>query len=59
MEEKHHIPAMELWGYTNGTVNLKDHDLEHLLFCIECQTLVSEFIEVLDRLPRANTSQAA
>jgi hypothetical protein len=59
MEEKQHIPAMELWGYTNGTVNLKDHDLEHLLFCIECQTLVSEFIEVLDRLPRANSSQAA
>jgi hypothetical protein len=59
-EEKLHVPAMELWGYTNGTVNLKDDDFEHLLFCIECQTLVSEFIEVLDRLPRTNSpSQAA
>ena len=50
---------MELWGYTNGTVNLTDDDFEHLLFCIECQTLVSEFIDVLDRLPRADSSPAA
>lgn len=59
MEEKRHIPAMELWGYANGAVNLKDGDLEHLLFCIGCQMLVSEFIEALERLPRANSSQAA
>ncbi|HLH31280.1 MAG TPA: hypothetical protein VKY31_08765 [Terriglobia bacterium] len=58
-EEKVHIAAVALWGYTSGTVNLTDEDFEHLLFCIECQSLVNQFIEVLDKLPPANPSHAA
>jgi hypothetical protein len=58
-EEKQHVPAMELWGYTSGTANLRDDDFEHLLFCVECQTLVNEFIAVLDDLPPTNPSAAA
>lgn len=50
---------MELWGYTSGTANLRDDDFEHLLFCVECQTLVNEFIAVLDDLPPTNPSAAA
>lgn len=59
MGEETHVSAMELWGYTSGTVNLKDADFEHLLFCIECQSLVNQFIDALDQLPRTNPSQAA
>jgi hypothetical protein len=58
-EGKPHVPAIELWGYTSGTVNLKDDDFEHLLFCVDCQELVNQFIDVLDQLPRANPSPAA
>ncbi|PYS33951.1 MAG: hypothetical protein DMG14_30675 [Acidobacteria bacterium] len=57
--EKQHVPAIELWGYTSGTANLTDDHFEHLLFCIECQSLVDEFIDVLDRLPPINPGQAA
>lgn len=58
-EEKPHVSAIELWGYTSGTVNLRDEDFEHLLFCVECQELVNQFIEVLDQLPRSNPGTAA
>ena len=58
-EAKLHIPAMELWGYTTGTVNLSDGHFAHLLFCLECQCLVNQFIEVLDELPPVGPSQAA
>ncbi len=50
-EEKQHVAAIQLWGYTSGTGNLTDDDFEHLLFCIECQTLLREFVEVLEGLP--------
>jgi len=59
MSEKPHVPPIDLWGYTSGTVNLTDSDFEHLLFCIECQSLVSQFVEVLNQLPPVNPSQAA
>jgi hypothetical protein len=58
-EEKQHVSAIELWGYTSGAVNLADADFEHLLFCIECQTLVNEFLDVLEHLPPVNPSHAA
>jgi len=58
-EEKAHVPALELWGYTSGTANLTDDHFEHLLFCIECQALVNQFVDVLDELPPVNPSQAA
>ena len=58
-EEKTHVPAMELWGYTSGTANLTDDHFEHLLFCLECQSLVNQFIDVLDGLPPVNPSHAA
>jgi hypothetical protein len=58
-EEKQHVPAMELWGYTSGTANLTEGHFEHLLCCVECQWLVDEFIAVLDHLPPANPSHAA
>jgi hypothetical protein len=57
--EKPHIPALDLWSYTSGTANLTDDHFEHLLFCDQCQTLVNQFIEVLDGLPPMNPSQAA
>jgi hypothetical protein len=59
MGSEPHVAAAALWGYTNGTVNLNDNDFEHLLVCIDCQSLVSQFIEVLDHLPNQNPSQAA
>ena len=58
-DENLHIPAMDLWGYTNGTANLTDGHFEHLLLCIECQSLVNQFVDVLDGLPPVNPSQAA
>ena len=58
-EEKPHVSAIELWGYTSGTVNLKDEDFDHLLVCVECQSLVNQFIEVLDQIPPVNPSHAA
>ena len=53
-QEKQHVPVIELWGYTSGTANLKEDDFEHLLFCVECQSLVHEFIDVLDAIPPIN-----
>jgi hypothetical protein len=58
-EEKPHVSAIELWGYTSGTVNLKDEDFDHLLVCVECQSLVNQFIEVLDQIRPVNPSHAA
>ncbi len=59
MEEKAHVPVMELWSYGSGTANLTDNNFEHLLFCVECQSLLDEFIEILDKLPSAYRQQAA
>ena len=58
-EEKVHVPMMELWSYTSGTANLTDNDFEHLLFCVECQSLLDEFIDILDKLPSVYRKQAA
>jgi hypothetical protein len=58
-DESSHVAVMELWCYTSGTVNLTERDFEHLLFCAECQTLVDQFMDVLDGLPPVNPSQAA
>jgi hypothetical protein len=58
-EENLHIPLPELWGYTSGTAILADDHFEHLLFCTECQSLVNQFIDVLDKLPPINPKQAA
>ena len=58
-EDKDHVPPMSLWGYSSGTENLSDENLEHLLFCIECQTLVNQFMDVINGLPPMNPSQAA
>ena len=58
-EAKPHIAVTDLWRYTCGTVNLPEEEFEHLLTCIECQSLVSQFIDVLEQLPRAKSSQAA
>ena len=41
------------------TANLSDVHFEHLLFCLECQALVNQFVDVLDGLPRVNPSLAA
>jgi hypothetical protein len=57
--EKQHVPAIELWGYTSGTSILRDDHFEHLLFCVECQWLLDEFIHVVDDLPPTNPSAAA
>jgi hypothetical protein len=54
-----HVPVMELWCYTSGTVNLTERDFEHLLFCTDCQTLMDQFMDVLDGLPPVTPSQAA
>jgi hypothetical protein len=58
-EEKVHVPIMQLWSYTSGTANLTENDFQHLLFCLECQSLLDQFIEVLDTLPSAYRQQAA
>jgi len=53
---------MELWGYASGTANLVEDHFEHLLFCVDCQALVNQFVEVLDGLSQADPdspSQAA
>jgi len=50
---------MQLWSYSSGMTNLTDNDFEHLLFCLECQTLLDEFITILDQLPSVNPDQAA
>jgi len=58
-EEKAHVHVMELWSYTSGTANLTDNNFEHLLFCAECQSLLDEFIDILDKLPSASRQTAA
>jgi hypothetical protein len=58
-EQSPHVPVMQLWNYTSGTGNLTDNDFEHLLFCVECQSLLDEFIDILDHLPSAYRKQAA
>ena len=58
-EEKAHVPVMELWSYTSGTANLTDNNFEHLLFCAECQSLLDEFIDIVDKLPSASRQTAA
>jgi hypothetical protein len=57
--ENPHVPAMQLWCYTSGTANLNDTDFEHLLFCPACQSLLDEFINILDQLPSVIPNQAA
>ena len=58
-EETLHVAAMQLWRYSSGTANLTDSDFEHLLFCPQCQSLLDEFITILDQLPSVNPNQAA
>lgn len=58
-EENGHVPVTELWSYTSGTANLTDSNFAHLLFCVECQSLLDQFIEILDKLPSAYPNQAA
>ena len=58
-EENVHVPLPELWSYTTGTTILADAYFEHLLFCLECQSMVNQFIDVLDKLPPMNPRQAA
>ena len=58
-EENVHVPAMQLWSYGSGTAHLNDNDFEHLLFCVQCQSLLNEFINILEQLPSANPNQAA
>ena len=58
-EEKPHVAAMQLWCYSSGTATLTDADFEHLLFCPQCQSLLDEFIAILDQLPSVNPNQAA
>jgi len=58
-EENLHVAAMQLWSYSSGTANLTDSDFEHLLFCPQCQSLLDEFITILDQLPSVNPNQAA
>ena len=50
---------MVLWDYTSGSCNLTDRDFEHLLFCVECQHLVNQFIDILDGLPQLDRGKAA
>jgi hypothetical protein len=57
--EKGHVPVIELWGYTSGTVNLTEDQFEHLLLCLECQTLMDEFVDVLNGLPSTRPSATA
>ena len=57
--EKQHVPAVELWGYSSGTANLTEDHFAHLLFCVECQSLFDQFIDVLSALPPVVPSQAA
>ena len=54
-----HVSAMQLWSYSSGTFQLNDNDFEYLLFCVECQSLLNEFIRILDQLPSAHPNQAA
>jgi len=58
-EENLHIPLAELWSYTTGTALLADAHFEHLLFCVECQSLVNQFMDVLEKLPQTNPRLAA
>jgi len=58
-KENPHVPAMQLWQYSSGQINLTDKDFEHLLFCLECQSLLDQFITVLDQLAPTNHNQAA
>ena len=45
-----HVPAMVLWSYTCGSLELIDEHFSHLSNCSECQSLVCEFIDVLDEI---------
>jgi hypothetical protein len=58
-EEKSHVPALELWNYASGTGTLTEDNFVHLVRCIECQSLVNQFIDVLDELPRVQSNYAA
>jgi hypothetical protein len=57
--ESTHVPATLLWSYTSGVRNLPDEHFQHLLFCIECQALVDQFIDVLDDFPPCKGPEAA
>lgn len=56
---KLHVPTMLLWGYTCGAANLTDDHFEHLLFCLDCQTMVNQFIDVLDEIAAAHRKNVA
>jgi hypothetical protein len=58
-EQTVHVPVMQLWCYTNGTANLAENDFEHLLLCVACQSLLDEFIDILDKLPSTDRKQVA
>jgi hypothetical protein len=58
-EDNPHVPPTVLWGYTSGVRNLEDQHFQHLLFCLECQALVDQFIDVLDDFPAAKGPEAA
>jgi hypothetical protein len=58
-EDKAHVPAIELWGYTNGTTELTDDYFGHLLLCLDCQSLMNEFMDVLAELPAVRPAQVA
>ena len=58
-EDGPHVPAMLLWGYTSGVRNLAEEHFQHLLFCLECQALVNQFIDVLKEFSSAKGGRVA
>jgi hypothetical protein len=49
-ESATHVPPMILWGYSCGSGDLIDVHFDHLSNCCECQTLVCQFIDVLEEI---------
>lgn len=54
-----HVPALVLWAYTCGNGDLVDDHFDHLSNCSECQTLVCEFIDVLEDIAATHSRPAA
>ena len=54
-----HVAPMLLWGYTCGTADLIEGDFDHLSNCGDCQSLVCQFIDVLEEIAEKHKKKVA
>jgi len=54
-----HVAPMLLWGYSCGNNDLIEHDFDHLSNCGDCQSLVCQFIDVLEEIAAKHKKKVA